>query len=795
MPFGEGKLFVCSKDAYRRETARREGRGLEEGEEDVNVLSVPKYPAKLFAWERDRRETKMAKRRKKLRGIRSKLDSSAAGRAREEGEEEGEFRTFDDPANEEGVPAFEDDPEMYEINDPGLEDFIENGLADPASFKSKKKRKVFLKGERQETAWAQFMVLDGWRGLRGLDFVKGLSERQKKLLPVMSAFNKRERIKRFAAVTETSKQNTLLRNDWLMQREADGQTERVCENLTPEELDVRVKELAEEDRVLASALGVAYTDETEDVDNELTSYDPAIVSHMSYGRKLQTMFRKPFRVFSMVHAGQGQMIFGPSGKSFSDLTLCFSRHGGLPGMIYVANYHGGYWHYNNHTSSCSVNSDGSHYPLELKTTTMSDDYFKCRLAEALSRVEPKNLVFQYDFHFECDYHHGETFCGSLPGRGKDSLRSFLRAEHPDEVILPPRGNSDHISQPDLVEKICSGDPDFGGFVTVVGGREETPSGDTPEATKLVLDQFGFCPQKCEIEASELSPFTKRQILNALGATEGADDAADEFTEAEEGVVCNFMKKQTLKTHARNGVKRSMTLTVSFFRWLIQHRGLKGFFISHYVQFSEKKWWRDYLVPLMHKRDRFKKEGNASAQMCCKLILNSHYGIQSYLKTNYSTTHLISESSLARTSVYSTVLKRASDVSPVGLVKAAKIFNPDEEEEDEEAGVEADAALFEEEEEEEMEDGGCDDDELFLRDLETREQRDEEDAPKYQYQVLYAVTVPNTDCSISNSLPTAAAILSNSKEMFLSKIHALLMAADPAALEVVYTDTGEPSKLF
>ena len=127
------------------------------------------------------------------------------------------------------------------------------------------------------------------------------------------------------------------------------------------------------------------------------------------------------------------------------------------------------------------------------------------------------------------------------------------------------------------------------------------------------------------------------------------------------------------------------------------------------------------------------------------------------------------------------------------MKAAKIFNPDEEEEDEEAGVETDAALFEEEEE--MEDGGCDDDELFLRDLETREQRDEEDAPKYQYQVLYAVTVPNTDCSISNSLPTAAAILSNSKEMFLSKIHALLMAADPAALEVVYTDTGEPSKLF
>ena len=56
---------------------------------------------------------------------------------------------------------------------------------------------------------------------------------------------------------------------------------------------------------------------------------------------------RPLAFFSDMHAGHGQALWGNGFKQRADLTIVPE-----PGQIQIFNFHGGYYHYKGHTSTC-----------------------------------------------------------------------------------------------------------------------------------------------------------------------------------------------------------------------------------------------------------------------------------------------------------------------------------------------------------------------------------------------------------------------------------------------------------
>jgi len=112
--------------------------------------------------------------------------------------------------------------------------------------------------------------------------------------------------------------------------------------------------------------------------------------------------------------------------------------------------------------------------------------------------------------------------------------------------------------------------------------------------------------------------------------------------------------------------------------------------------------------------------------------------------------------------------------------------------------EADDDEEEEEEEEEEEDSIQDLEELLVRREEEVEEANEKevdnDLPSTKkfslrrYEFLYAVSFSGELKSVSNTLPRAVAVLSNSKRLFLGHLNVMLRCLDPAKAELCYIDT-------
>ena len=318
--------------------------------------------------------------------------------------------------------------------------------------------------------------------------------------------------------------------------------------------------------------------------------------------------QKPFRVFSSIHTGPGQLVFGYSEKQRADLMLAFQRddHGKSKNKskteLHFFNYHGYHWHYDGHMEECP-STDDRYTSMFVHKDSQLKDNFRYAYASAMNRVFPKNVTFHYHVIYACELFHGIPVPSILqPGKTFFSAQELLAEEMPEDFYLPPPAKK-FYNKETLINDIATGKVD--GFVTLRGGRE-----GRQEPT--VCNNFGFCVQNYAPQPSELSRHTKKQIASYYGLT--TDEQVD-----------NFLLKQAPRTLNSTTFHSEETISTNYLRWLMQERDFVDFEITHFLWYKFGHQSRKFIEPLLQLRHEMKKAGNLPAAEVLKLILNGAYG--------------------------------------------------------------------------------------------------------------------------------------------------------------------------
>ena len=315
--------------------------------------------------------------------------------------------------------------------------------------------------------------------------------------------------------------------------------------------------------------------------------------------------KKPLRVFSSIHAGPGQIVFGYSEKQRADLTLAFKRgdENSRQVELHYFNYHGYHWHYDGHMEQCPSTTDRYTDMFVNKETKLMDSFRRAH-AVAMSQVFPENVTYHYHVIYECELVHGIPIPSLLhPESGKTyySAQELLTEEMRDSFYLPPP-NKLYFDKETLTSEIAAGRID--GFVTLRGGREGR---EEPVASK----NFGFCVQNYAPAPHELSEHTKAQIA--------------EYYSLEKEAVDNYLLKQSARTLNSTTFHSEETVSTNYLRWLMQERDFKDFEITHFLWYKFGHQSRRFIEPLLQLRHEMKKQGNLPAAEVLKLILNGAYG--------------------------------------------------------------------------------------------------------------------------------------------------------------------------
>ena len=185
-----------------------------------------------------------------------------------------------------------------------------------------------------------------------------------------------------------------------------------------------------------------------------------------------------------------------------------------------------------------------------------------------------------------------------------------------------------------------------------------------------------------------------------------------------------------QTVLRNSFKsESESLSVSYFKWLVTVKGYKNYKITHYCYFYMAKFLSPFLNGMLEKRHQLRiSNGSILEQNCYKIALNSHYGYHAISSKRFTKTSVLKASTLAKKN--KAFCSRIMHLSLLGAVK------------------------------------------------------DKNEYP----QLLYAVTVRNTNAKIRNLIQTAGTILGTSKVVFLHVMSELQRLLDPTLAEVNYSDT-------
>jgi hypothetical protein len=262
----------------------------------------------------------------------------------------------------------------------------------------------------------------------------------------------------------------------------------------------------------------------------------------------------------------------------------------------------------------------------------SRDALKADYAQALTRVDPTRLAVRYGVVHECDLLHRrsplspETIRagGDGAGRGvagaggaggqKIGLARLLRRNHAGDAVLgcplPSR-----LTQAQLVERILRGGfnvdgSDFGGFVTVTGGRE-TRVGDG-----VLPGQFGFCHQRCApaVFGGTAGEFTEMQAELQEGSPQAGRIALTKLL-ANEGTMS--------RTSVHGGGE---TYALDYFRFLYLERGFRDFTVAHLVFYRHKPFLTEFLRHLLQLRHDLRRRGGSKNSLDkLKLVINGIYG--------------------------------------------------------------------------------------------------------------------------------------------------------------------------
>ena len=278
-----------------------------------------------------------------------------------------------------------------------------------------------------------------------------------------------------------------------------------------------------------------------------------------------------------------------------------------------------------------------------------------------------------------------------------------------------------LSTPYSSEK---GAGDFGGFVTILGGRESrTGDGVLPGA-------FGFCHQRTTLSAHDLGEFTTMQaeMMVEEAAKRGGVDAA---IEARIMLDKQLATEQTVCRTRFHG--KGETISTDYLRFLIKERGLTDFKIVHFIAYRCKDFLRGFIENNLQRRYDLRDSTAPSdvlARSLLKLTNNALYGFAALEASNFTTTRIMSESYLNKDKKKRELLY-SEDLMHVTLLGAK-----------------------------------C----------------REGEAP----DLVYAVTFKQPRAEICNILQVSSWILSASRCVFLGKILTLLRCFDPRKLELCYT---------
>ena len=515
------------------------------------------------------------------------------------------------------------------------------------------------------------------------------------------------------------------------------------------------------------------------------------------------------RIFSGVHAGQGRLWFGSSRHQLCDFTLFFRGPPGKPVVLYYINYHGGFYHYTGHFRGCrfrgeSDDSDAEDEPCYDEKTKRLDE-LRRDLASFASELAPEKFLVKYKSLNACQLFHLEK---------EYDLEEFLERENPKYCCLPRRESlwrkSWHVDH--LVEKILEGE--VTGFVTLEMGFEDQSLGC------LLEKNFGFCVQKKRPKEGDLSDFTLAQIA-----------LREDLKDAEQ--VKTFIAKAPERTlAAKSFFACEETISTTYFTWLVRERGLFRYKITHFLHYKFSDYSKDFLEPILERRHVYKREKKSVGAETLKLVANGSFGYTALESRNYDTTVLKTDLSLKKNRFKMSANFSMKNISFVGIVKsrgerkrkreasrskrckkkrrrrssfvadeAIEDNNDEEEEEEEEADLSADEEedaldfdqdvlkrvdLLVEEDEDDDDDYDGSEEEGDLEECLTRGEKEKERVADFKF--LYTATVSGKYKKISNCIPRAVAILSNSKKIFLGLVIQLLRASDPAKVEPVYCDT-------
>ena len=385
-----------------------------------------------------------------------------------------------------------------------------------------------------------------------------------------------------------------------------------------------------------------------------------VVQYLASGGGPMAGGRIPEKIFSGVHSGGGQLVFGPNCRSKADLTLFFpsSSVDTQPSELHFHNYHGYHWHYMGHTDDCP--SKTYYEKFEWKKSSLDLDTFREAYAEAMSEVNPSKLIFKYTVSTSCDYLHGKpvTSDSAAGGTGKsyESLLELMDAEKDIfNFYLPTKEFA--WSKKNLVDKIVDGS--VHGFVTLIGGNE------TNVEDSEAANNFGFCVQNYAPRADEISPYTKSQIKEYMGLSEGDDDNND-------ADIDKYIDGQLDRTLNSGTFHSEETISTSYLSWLIKERGFENFEITHFVRYKFDDHAREFVEPILQKRHEVKVAGGSVPHAeALKLIANSDYGYQGLEASKYDDCRLITATNLRRHRKKQMLHLSLKHITLLGIVRIKK----------------------------------------------------------------------------------------------------------------------------
>ncbi len=325
--------------------------------------------------------------------------------------------------------------------------------------------------------------------------------------------------------------------------------------------------------------------------------------------RLPASQHKPVRIFSSIHTGPGQQVFGYTEKQRADLTLVFdlSESSSTEKRIelHYFNYHGYHWHYEGHMDACP-STESRYESMKIVPQSQLMDNFRYAYAEAMSQVFPGHVTFHYHVVYECELVHGipvDSILEPRSGKCYYNAQELLAAEMSEDFYLPPPRQQLFFNKENLVSEIAKGQID--GFVTLRGGREA-------RLEPTVSQHFGFCVQNFAPQPDQVSEYTKEQI-------------ARYYNLPGEEQVDNFLLKQPPRTLNSTTFHSEETVSTNYLRWLMKERQFCDFEITHFLWYKFGHHSRKFIEPLLQLRHEMKKEGNLPAAEVLKLILNGAYG--------------------------------------------------------------------------------------------------------------------------------------------------------------------------